>query len=106
MRTLRSALLVVAVLVPSTASAHPLHPGATPNTQSGSWVEVVMVAALGLFTLIIGGAMSLRLTMHRHRLPVSPRTQLLLTSTMAGCAAIALVSFVATQFITPVPLYP
>jgi hypothetical protein len=56
-------------------------------------------AALGMFVLIVGGAMALRLAMHHRRLPVSARTNLLLTSSMAMCAVIALAAVVVTQFI-------
>jgi hypothetical protein len=55
-------------------------------------------AALGM-VLIVGGAMALRLAMHHRRLPVSARTNLLLTSSMAVCAVIALAAVVVTQFI-------
>jgi hypothetical protein len=71
----------------------------TVSQQPISWVVVVMAAALAAFVLIVGGAMVLRLTMHRRRLPVSARTNVLLTSSMAACALIALVALFATQLV-------
>ena len=66
----------------------------TVAQQPFGWVVALIPAALGAFVLIIGGAMVVRL-----RRRMSPRFNELLTSSMALCALIALVAFVATQLI-------
>jgi F0F1-type ATP synthase membrane subunit c/vacuolar-type H+-ATPase subunit K len=106
MKTLPVVGAVIALIVPSIASAHHVQPGALPNAQTVPWLVVVLAAALVLFALVVGGALVLRLVRHRRRLPVAAPTHVLLTSTMAGCAVIALVAFVATQFIDAVPRHP
>jgi hypothetical protein len=96
----RSLLLlgvVFVVLLPSTADAHPISGHRSVAAQPDAWVVNAMFAALAAFVLIVGGAMTLRLRMHRRRLTVSARTNLLLTMSMAACAVVALVAFVATQ---------
>jgi len=70
----------------------------TAVTPPVSWVVVVMLGALGMFLAIIGGALGVRIVMHRRRLPFPARTQPLLTGAMTGCIVIALGAFLATQF--------
>jgi len=89
-----------ALLSPATTFAHGVHPvGTTVAAPAGAWIVGVIPAALGLFVVILGGAMALRVVAHRRRGPVSARTQALFTSSMAVCALVALVAVVATQFI-------
>ena len=76
---LRSALVLVgmtaAAFLPATAFAHPLQP--TVATQQGSSVVVVvMLAALGVFVLIVIGATVLRVIRHRRRQVPAPPTEI------------------------------
>jgi hypothetical protein len=103
--TLKRAVVLVgmasALFMPATVSAHPLQPGGPISvaTQPVSPVVLMMLGALGLFVLIVSGATLVRLTMHRRRQPLAARMEALLTTSMAGCAVVALVAFVVTQFI-------
>ena len=62
--------------------------------QPFAWIAAVIPAALGAFGVIAVGAMIARL-----RRSISPRVDLLLTSSMAMSALVALMAFVAAQFI-------
>jgi hypothetical protein len=62
--------------------------------QPFAWIAAVIPAALGAFGVIAVGAMIARL-----RRSISPRVDLLLTSSMAISALVALMAFVAAQFI-------
>ena len=62
--------------------------------QSFAWIAAVIPAALGAFGVIAVGAMVARL-----RRSISPRVDLLLTSSMAMSALVALAAIVAAQFI-------
>ena len=66
--------------------------------QPISWVVVLMLGMLGLFTALIGVASGARLIAHRRRRPFPARTQRLLTGALVGCAVIALGAVLATQF--------
>ena len=99
METSKRALVLVgsadALLMPATASAHPIQPAVA--AQPVSWVVLVMLTALGAFAFIVCAATVWRLSMHRRRQVPAPRTEMVLTSALAGCAVLALVAFVATQ---------
>jgi heme/copper-type cytochrome/quinol oxidase subunit 2 len=105
MNPVRSVLALVgmaaAVGMPAIAFAHPQQPDGTVVAQPVSWVVMVMLGALGLFVLIVSGATVLRVVRYRRRQPLAARTPGLLTASMAGCAVVALVAFVATQFMPP-----
>ena len=62
--------------------------------QPFAWIEAVIPAALGAFGVIAVGA-----TIARLRRSISPRVELLLTSSLAMSALVALMAFVAAQFI-------
>lgn len=71
----------------------------TASAQPVSWVVVVMLSALGLFIVVVGVTMGVRLLAHRRHRSLPTRTQTLLNGGMTGCVVIALVAFLATQFI-------
>ena len=77
----------LALIAPGAASAHSVQPAAVTVVR-------VVAAALGAFGVIAVGAMIARL-----RRSISPRVDLLLTSSLAMSALVALMAFVAAQFI-------